>query len=165
MAGYGEDGAFAAYLAAQGVTLPSGSPAPAVLRERGSRYIDAVYGSKFCGSPTGGYEQERAWPRTGAMAFGSAIPDDVVPRAVVEASYRAAWLEAETPGWTSATINPNERVKREKVSVIETEYFDAAAGEIGNGMSNVDADIDGSLAPFLCLDEGGAFAGLWAIGN
>ena len=34
MAGYGDDSAFAAWLAGQGFTLPSGAPTAAVLRQR-----------------------------------------------------------------------------------------------------------------------------------
>lgn len=164
MAGYGDDTAFQDWLTANGLTLPDGAPTPAVLRQRGSAYVDAVYGPKFCGAPTGGYDQERAWPRKGASALGLTIPDDVVPRAIVEASYRAAWLEATTPGWGSATVNPNQMVKRQKVDTIEREFFEAGGVEVGiGGIAAIDADIDGMLAPFLCMETGSGL-GLWAVG-
>ena len=42
MAGYGDDTGFAAWLADAGLSLPVGAPLPAVLRQRGSDYLDAV---------------------------------------------------------------------------------------------------------------------------
>ena len=66
MAGYGDDDGFQAFLTANGYTLPDGAPAAAVLRQRGSVYVDGTYSLRFSGSPTGGAAQEREWPRTGA---------------------------------------------------------------------------------------------------
>ena len=68
MAGYGDDSGLAAYLAAQGYVLPEGAATLAVLRQRGSDYLDGLYGAQFRGVPTDGVTQERAWPRTGATA-------------------------------------------------------------------------------------------------
>ena len=89
MAGYGEDNGFTAWLADNGLTLPDDALAVAVLRQRGSSYIDGLYGLKFSGQPTGGLAQERAWPRTGAEALGQSIPADLVPNAIIQASYAA----------------------------------------------------------------------------
>jgi hypothetical protein len=38
---------FAAYLADAGLSLPVGAPLPAVLRQRGSDYLDATYGARL----------------------------------------------------------------------------------------------------------------------
>ena len=106
MSGYGTDEGLTAWLAANGYTLPADAPTAAVLRERGSVYIDGAYGSRFSGTPAGGFAQERAWPRTDAYAYGSAIGPDVVPAAVVQASYHAAYAEAVSPGSLSAHTRP-----------------------------------------------------------
>lgn len=164
MAGYGEDSEFNAWLSGQGLTLPAGSPAPAALRQRGSDYLDAIYGPMLtCSAPTGGLDQERAWPRAGHRVNGQPVADDVIPAAWVRASYRAAWLEASSPGWASGSVDPNKRVKRQKVDTIEREFFDSA-GEGGAVVGNIDAGIAGMVAPYLCPDLDGVGIGIWSIG-
>jgi hypothetical protein len=152
MAGYGNDTDFASWLAGAGHALPPSAPTPAVLRQRGSDYLDAAYGPRLlCSTPTGGLDQERAWPRTGHTVNGQAVAADAIPAAWVRASYRAAWLEASKPGSLSATVRPDQRVRRQKADVIEREFFDS--GEVkagGGGMAVIDAEIDGMVAPFLC---------------
>lgn len=139
MAGYGSDEGLAAWATANGYTLPD-SPSPAVLRQRGSDYVDGLYGARFPGYPTDGVEQERAWPRDGATVFGASIGDTVIPVAVINASYAAAYYEALNPGKLSVVTSPTARVKRRKVDVIETEFF-----EPGD---------DTSAAPILSTVEG-----------
>lgn len=164
MAGYGDDSAFTAWLTGQGLTLPVGAPSAAALRQRGSDYIDATYGPMlYCSAPTGGLDQERAWPRTGHVVKGQAVADDVVPAAWVRASYRAAWLEASSPGWASGSVDPTKRVKRQKVDTIEREFFESDGGAAG-AAGNVDAGIAGMVAPYLCPDTAGVGIGIWSIG-
>ncbi|MDI1261742.1 MAG: hypothetical protein PS018_00600 [bacterium] len=151
MAGYGTDQGLTDWLATNGFTLPGGAPTLAVLRERGSGYVDAVYGWRFCGYPTGGIDQDRAWPRTGMEVFGQALGDTVIPNAIVNASYRAAWLEASIPGWTSTTVDPSRRIKRQKVEGIEREFFGPETIEFRAGnFARIDGEIEGLLAAFLC---------------
>lgn len=151
MAGYGDDVGFTAWLAENGYTLPADAPAPAVLRARGSNYLDGTYGPRLsCSSPTGGLDQERAWPRTGHYVNCALIPDDAIPAAWVRASYRAAWLEASSPGSLAVTVDPNRRVKRQKVDVIEREFFDGGSSEAGSAGAVIDSEIDGMVQPFLC---------------
>jgi hypothetical protein len=159
MAGYGDDTAFTAWLASRGLTLPVGAPSPEVLRQRGSDYLDATYGPRLiCSAPTGGLDQERAWPRTGHMLNGQSIASDAIPAAWVRASYRAAWLEASRSDSLSATVRPDQRKRREKVDVIEREFFDAGEIKIGGGnIAVVDAEIDGLVAPFLCASRFASF--------
>ena len=157
MAGYGDDTGFAAYLAAAGIALPVGAPLPAVLRQRGSDYLDATYGARLmCSAPTGGFDQERAWPRTGHLIYGAAIDDTAIPAAWVQASYRAAYREASTPGWATSSRDPSRMTKREKADVAEREFFDAktTAGAAG---ANIDAMIEGLIGPFLCAVSGVIF--------
>jgi len=167
MAGYGADDGFTSWLADNGLTLPDGAPTLAVLRNRGSGYVDAAYGDRlFCSAPAGGVSQERAWPRTGASAYGQAVDSAAIPLAWVNASYRAAWLIASNPDAFTATINPSARVKRQKVDVIEREFFDNGALVAGSGaLSVLDAEIDGLVAPYLCLPRATTGLGIWAVGS
>lgn len=148
MAGYGSDEAFTDWLDANGYTLPDGAPTEAILRERGSVYIDGTYGPRFSGSPTGGFAQERAWPRTGAEAYGTAIGDSVIPDAVIKASYAAAYAEAVTPGSLATSYTPGTAKVLTKVDKIEWEVIGKAEGANG-GMSLVLTSVEGLLAPFL----------------
>ena len=155
MAGYGDDTGFAAWLADAGLTLPAGAPLPAVLRQRGSDYLDATYAARLdCSAPTGGFDQERAWPRTGHMVLGMAVGDADIPSAWVRASYRAAWREATTPGWATSSRDPSRMTKREKADVVEREFFEPGETAGASG-ANIDAMIEGLIGPFLCGEYGG----------
>lgn len=165
MAAYGDDAGFTSWLAEQGYTLPASSPTPAVLRARGSGYVDG-YEAFWTGYRTAGVMQELGWPRAGAaLNCIIAIADDVIPPAVVNASYRAAWLEASTPGILSGSATgPGQRVRREKVEgAVEVEYFDDGKSSAGAAVGFVDAAIDGALRQFICEQVGGAF--LWSLGS
>lgn len=165
MASYGTDEGFTDWLAVQGYTLPEGAPSPAVLRARGSVYVDG-YERLWTGQRTGGVVQELAWPRTGAtMNCTVPIADDVIPPAVVKAAYRAAWLEAETPGVLAGAAAPlGQRVKRERVEgAVDVEYFDDGKASLGGGPTFIDSLIDGLLSQFVCEQGDGAF--LWTLGG
>lgn len=150
MAGYGTDEGFTAWLTANGYTLPVTAPSKAVLREKGSAYIDGTYGPRFSGVPTGGFEQERAWPRTGAYAYGQEIGPGVVPDAVVNAAYAAAWQEANEPGSLSAVGSAATAVKREKVEgAVEVEYQAQSGPVTAESLSPVLTAVEGLLRPFL----------------
>lgn len=150
MAGYGDDSGFTAWLAANGYVLSESAPTPAVLRQRGSTYIDGLYGPRFSGSPVGGFAQERAWPRTDATAYGSTIGSDVIPDAVVQASYHAAYAEATSPGSLSASGSEASRVKREKVEgAVEVEYQATVGAFSAASLTPIFTLIEGLLAPFL----------------
>lgn len=161
---YGTDEGFELWLETMGYELPADAPDVAVLRARGSLYVDG-YERYFTGQRTGGVMQEEAWPRTGAtINCTTAIPDDVIPPAVITASYRAAWLDAETPGILIGSAGTSgSRVKRQKVDVIEREFFDDGKTEVGGGPSFIDSQIDGLLGQFICDTSGGAF--MWALGG
>lgn len=154
MAGYGSDQEFSAWLAAQGLTLPVGAPTPAVLRQIGADYVDAAYCHLLmCSQKTGGWEQERQWPRTNHRINGQMLPDDLIPQAWINASYRAAYLQATNPGWATNQVTPGRVTKRERVDTIEREFFDQS--QAGGGASTApgfpsDAVINGLVLPFLC---------------
>ena len=161
MAGYGDDAGFAAWLAENGLTLPVGAQTAAVLRQIGSAYVDAAYEPKlWCSARTGRFSQERAWPRIGATLYGVAAPDDLIPPAWINASYRAGYLQAATPGWATSGTDPNRITKREKAGEVEREFFEAGKGAVqGNAAPGfrVDPMIDGMLSPWLCADRSTLF--------
>ncbi len=163
MAGYGDDTLFAAWMVSNGLTLPGDAPTPAILRQRGSDYVDGLYGPLLPGSPTGGIDQERAWPRVGARAFNVSLADDSIPLKWVHASYWAAHHEGNNPGALAVSATAAGSVKREKIDVIETEYF------AGSGDASADATVrlsavEGLVAPFLIPAHSGTCLGLWAVG-
>lgn len=166
MAGYGDDAGLTAWLASQGHTLPVGAPSSAVLRQRGADYVDGVYGPRFRGIPTAGISQERAWPRIGASAYNLAIADNVIPSAVINASFAAAYQEATSPGSLTATTSGT--VKREKVGSLEVEYFEAGTDPLRDAAARRNAPlilaVESLLAPFLTTLETSTGPTIWSIG-
>lgn len=162
MAGYGDDAGFTDWLAENGYTLPDDAPSSAVLRQRGSAYIDAVYGARFSGVPTDLLDQERQWPRSGATAYRTGVADDVIPVAVINASYAAALYEAQNPGGLSVIVTEAGAVKREKVGPIETEYFGGSDGALAAATPML-LSVEGLLAPFL-VPAAAEGPRLWAVG-
>ena len=157
MAAYGDDAGFSAWMESQGLALPIDAPAPAVLRQIGSNYIDAAYECRLsCSSRTGGFAQELAWPRSGHHVKGQAVPDDFVPPAWVNASYRAAYLNAVTPGWAITGEDATRQTRRERVEgAVEVEYFaasEAVGSDVAPGMPS-DSIINGMVAMWLCSNK------------
>lgn len=152
MAGYGTDQGFADWLTMNGHVLPQSAPAPAILRQRGSQYIDGLYGSRFSGQPTGGFAQDRAWPRSDASAHGQSIPADVVPGAVEQAAYAAAVQEALKPGSLSVTATSAGALKRKKIDVIEKEYFEGSGDAVADNTLRLSA-VEGLLAPYFSAPQ------------
>lgn len=150
MAGYGTDQGFADWLTVHGHVLPESAPAPAILRQRGSQYIDGLYGSRFSGQPTGGLTQERSWPRIGACAHGQPVPSDVVPVAIEQASYHAAFQEAVAPGSLCVAASTAGAVKREKVDVLEVEYVAGSGDAVADALVRISA-VEGLLIPFFVV--------------
>lgn len=154
---YGDDDGFEDWMDAMGYSLPGGAPTPAILRTRGSTWLDGTYESAWCGYRTDGVMQTEGWPRTNArLNCVSPIPSDVIPPAIINASYRAAYLEGTTPGiLAGSALSSGPRVKRQKVDVIEREFFDDGKAEAGAATGFIDAEIDGAMRPFICADSGG----------
>ena len=150
---YGTDEGFAFWLAAQGLALPVGAPSPAVLRQIGSNYVDSAYGWKLaCSQKAGGFEQILEWPRIGHILNGAEVPSDLIPAAWVNASYRAGYLQAVTPGWATTGTDASRQVKRQKVDTLEREFFSAAesAGTSAAPGMPSDSIINGMVTPLLC---------------
>lgn len=148
MAAYGTKEAFVQFATDHGYVFPEGVTdtliAAAMLR--GSLVIDR-YEPKFSGARTGGYDQARAWPRTGAVTnYGQAIPADDTPRPIIEASYEASFLELITPGSLSPVVMGNAVTKREKVGELEVEYAVSS--------SKSSADVVAAATPVVTAIEG-----------
>lgn len=154
MAGYGTNEGFTAYAAAAGYVIPEGTSDAQITaaRQRGSLVIDR-YEMKFPGKRTGGFAQERAWPRTGASTYyGEAIPSDAIPVAIENASYEAAFLELTKPGSLSPVVTGSSTAKRKKVGQLEIEYAVSSAidiDELVKFATPVVTTIEGLLWPFL----------------
>lgn len=152
---YGTDQGFTDWLASMGYALPDGAPTPAVLRTRGSTYLDGTYEGLWTGQRTAGVMQADGWPRTGAkIGCTISIADDAIPLAVVNAAYRAAWLEASAPSALSPSPTVGARVKRQKVDVIEREFFDDGRAAAGAAGGFIDPEIDGAMRAFICTETG-----------
>lgn len=153
---YGDDTKFEAWMSLNGFTKPDGAPSSAQSRQRGSAYVNA---RSYPGSPTGGLAQEDSWPRTGATAYGQAIPSDVTPIAIEHAAYAAAYFDMMNPGVLTNRSSADQRLKRKRNRVegavdVETEYFDSGAdGAAGEAVTIPMAD--GLLAPFLTSASAG----------
>lgn len=90
----------------------------------GSMIIDAIYGFRFVGSKTGGYNQLEQWPRVNAVTIrGEEIPDDVIPLAVETATYEVVRSEVQNPGALLPASVSNQQVKKEKLDVLEREFY------------------------------------------
>ncbi|MDX0450943.1 hypothetical protein GOD44_12415 [Sinorhizobium medicae] len=154
MAGYGNNADFTSYAEAAGYVFPDGTTdaQKTAARQRGSLVIDR-YEPKFSGRRTGGYSQERAWPRTGATTYyGEAIPSTEVPAAIINASYEAAFLELTNPGSLSPVVTGSQTVKREKIGQLEVEYSSSSSTDIDDVVAlatPVVTTIEGLLWPFL----------------
>jgi len=148
MAGYGSDIGFAAWALENGLTVPDGTVAAA--RNRGSAFVDG-YEAKFPGDRTGGYDQDRAWPRTGASTYsGTDIPSSSIPVAIVTASYVAAFQELSAPGSLAPVIIGTETVKREKVGALEVEYVTGSTvSDLRDMARPIMTEIEALLWPFL----------------
>jgi hypothetical protein len=132
MAGYGTNEGFTAYATAACYVIPDGTTdaQKAAARQRGSMFVDR-YEFKFPGSRAAGFQQERAWPRSGATVYtGETIPADVIPVAVEMAAYEAAFLELNTPGSLSPVVTGSSTVKREKIGSLEIEYASSSSASL-----------------------------------
>lgn len=166
---YGDDPGLEAWLAEWGLTLPAGAPSLAALRRIGSSYVDGAYEARLsCSSRSGGFEQANAWPRVGHFVNSKPVPEDLIPQAWVEASYRAGYLNAVTPGWATGGTDPSRITKREKAGDVEREFFEAGKGAaVGNAAAGfrVDPLIDGALSVWLCPADSGSCFGIWSVGR
>jgi len=150
MAGYGDNAALDALVAAMGYSYPEGvtEDQKTAARQRGSVYIDGLYGPRFPGVPTGGAVQEREWPRSGAHdVYGNSLPSETVPQRVIDASLEAAFLSLTNPKIFSATYTPGTQKVLTEVKGIKWEVVGHPSAD--GSMVPVSTVIEGILAPLL----------------
>lgn len=77
-----------------------------------SEWLDDTFGKSFIGEKTGGFLQEREWPRVNAVTrdprYSYAFPSDAIPVNVIKAVYEAAYREAQTPGVLLVDYTPEK---------------------------------------------------------
>ena len=108
--------------ARRGIEIPSGDVAGALIRA--TEWLDGRYGRRYPGVQRLGRAQGLEWPRANASdRRGNPLPEDAVPRWVVQATILAALHELRSPG----ALYPQPTaggviLKRRKVGPIEVEY-------------------------------------------
>lgn len=110
---YGTIEGFTAYFNERGTDLPATledeTIEPALLVA--SEWIDRTYGSSFSGTKTGGFLQDREWPRTGAVTNTTpayAFSNSEIPAQLAYATYEAAYRHISTPGSLLIDYTPNK---------------------------------------------------------
>lgn len=85
-------------------------------------YLDGHYCNRFKGLKYEPLDQSLQWPRLGVMIDGFMLDTDVIPQRLKDAQCELALIAL------SAELAPNVSagIKREKVDVLETEYFAGA---------------------------------------
>lgn len=116
-----------AYCEAQGLSDWTGAAdSPADVKEgalrRATTFLSNAYSWK--GTRTNGRSQALAWPRTDVEdEEGETVDDDAIPVEIVQATCLIAAKEVATPGYMSPAVVQADRVKRERVDMIEVEYL------------------------------------------
>jgi len=110
---YGSAAEFTTYHEARGRTVPGTWDTDKIEAALlvASEWIDNKYGDRFVGFKTGGYAQEREWPRETAWARSTPeyiFDDDEIPTEVVYATYEAAFREATSLGSLYADYDPQK---------------------------------------------------------
>jgi hypothetical protein len=144
------------YATARGLTFPIDGDAATAAEQalrRGTAAVDAVYGSRFPGRPATA-TQALEWPRTGACFRGEELPDDEIPRQIVNASIEASVRELAEPG----SMNPDQerRIKTLIAGPVEIDY------ELGAPVETNFSVIEGILAPLIGKKPGNTVTGMVA---
>lgn len=152
---YGDATNFAAYWEARGIELPGTLDDTAINAALlvASEWIDGVYGPSFVGHKTGGFTQEREWPRTSAVVQASGVwgeyytfAIDAIPDRVRNAAYEAAYRQAITPGSLQVDYTPSKYTSVTVEGAISVDYAPFTnANEIQIQISA----IDKLLSPLL----------------
>ena len=89
---------------------------------RAAAHLDGYYCNRFKGLKVNPKSQPMQWPRNYVLIDGQAIDSDVIPQRIKDAQCELALIAL------SADLAPavSAGIKREKVDVLETEYFAGA---------------------------------------
>ena len=126
MVSYGTEAGFIEYHEARGREVPAtwiDEIEPALLVA--SEWLDGTYGSFFVGQKTGGYLQDREWPRMAAVTNTEppyVFADDEIPNDVVKATYEAAYRHLQSPGSLLRDYTPMKYKKAAVDGAVSVEY-------------------------------------------
>ena len=89
---------------------------------KAAAYLDGHYCNRFKGMKVDPINQAMQWPRAGVVIDGYTLATDTIPARIIAAQCELALIAL------SADLAPNvsSGIKREKLDVIETEYFAGA---------------------------------------
>jgi len=114
---------------------------------KAAAYLDGHYCKRFKGTKYQPLDQNMQWPRIGVVIDGFVLDVDVIPQRLKDAQCELALIAL------SADLAPSVSagIKREKVDVLETEYFAGApAGTtVYTAVNNLLADL---LKPLNACD-------------
>ena len=105
-----------------GVTLPTDDTELEVALVKGNVYLNSLC---YYGEPVVAF-QGTSWPRTGVAIGSNEYPSDQIPQQAIDAQIVAAAYAASGDIYT--VVDNDQRIKREKIDVIETEYFGIESG-------------------------------------
>jgi len=115
-----------AYCTARGLTGWTGhASSPPEDKEAALRRSTAALGLGYTwkGTKTNGRDQALAWPRDGVVDDeGLALANDTIPTEIAQACCEIAAREIVTPGFMTPDVVLTDRVLREKVGPLETDY-------------------------------------------
>lgn len=142
---YGTAAAFRTYHEARGRTIPvawTDTSIEAALLVS-SEWIDDKYDDVFVGFKTDGYTQTRAWPRSAAYSntYPVYVFDEAeIPQDVIDATYEAAWREANTPESLNADFTPSKYNSVAIDGALDVEYNNSIdAGDVQLQIVKVEA--------------------------
>lgn len=100
--------------------------------------------------------QQTPFPRTGVAIGNNEYPSDQIPQQAIDAQIVAAAYAASGDIYT--VVDNDQRIKREKIDVIETEYFGSETGSQSG--KKVITRANELLAMFTCPAGGNYWAHL-----
>jgi hypothetical protein len=92
---------------------------------RAMNYLEAKSWMGMASSET----QSLAWPRTGVYYRGYLLGSDVIPKALKSALAEASYRESVNPSILLPDLERGGAIKRKKIDVLETEWFNGASNE------------------------------------
>jgi hypothetical protein len=124
---YGSAAAFRSYFDARGSDIPGTWDDPTVDAALlvASEWLDNIYGKMFSGWKTGGFDQDREWPRS--TAWANTYPTHFfqstdIPDRIKSAAYEAAFRQLTTPGSLMVDYKPGKYRSVSVEGAIRVEY-------------------------------------------
>lgn len=119
---------FETYWEERGVEIPGtwGEPSIEAALLVASEWIDGTYGALFVGEKTGGFLQDREWPRINAQIVNPnyyyTFPNNEIPQQVIYAVYEAAYRQAANPGSLLIDYTPGKYKRVSIDGAVSVEY-------------------------------------------